>query len=103
MTSKTNLIIDNLISTHRSQIIEIAKKHGAFNVRVFGSVARGEATENSDVDFLVDYDLEMITPWFPSGLLLDLESLLNRKVDVATEDMLKERIRDRVLQEAIKL
>jgi hypothetical protein len=72
-------------------------------VRVFGSVARGEATQESDIDLLVDYDLEKITPWFPGGLLLDLEQLLNRKVDIATVDMLKERIRDRVLQEAVPL
>jgi hypothetical protein len=61
-------------------------------VRVFGSVARGEATEESDIDFLVDYDLGKITPWFLAGLLIDLEQLLNRKVDIATVDMLKERI-----------
>ena len=46
---------------------------------------------------------EKITPWFPGGLLLDLEQLLNRKVDIATVDMLKERIRDRILQEAVPL
>jgi len=83
--------------------ILIAQKHGAYNVRVFGSVARGEATEDSDIDFLVDYDLEKITPWFPGGLLIDLEQLLNRKVDIATVDMLKERSRDRILHEAVLL
>jgi uncharacterized protein len=92
-----------LLHDRRSQILAIAEAHGAYNVRVFGSVARGEATEDSDVDFLVDYDLEKITPWFPGGLLLDLEQLLNRKVDIATVDMLKERIRDRVLHEAVEL
>ncbi|MBD1868684.1 nucleotidyltransferase domain-containing protein [Cyanobacteria bacterium FACHB-471] len=85
------------------QILAIAEKHGAYNVRVFGSVARGEATENSDIDFLLDYDLEKITPWFPGGLLLDLEQLLNRKVDIATVDMLKERNCDRILREAVPL
>jgi uncharacterized protein len=103
MASKTQLGIKDLLSSHQSQIILIAEKHGASNVRIFGSVARGEANEDSDIDFLVDYDLEKITPWFPSGLLLDLEQLLNCKVDVATVDMLKDRIRDRVLQEAITL
>lgn len=103
MTSKTGLGIKELLHDRRSQILAIAEKHGAYNVRVFGSVARGEATEESDVDFLVDYDLEKITPWFPGGLLLDLEQLLNRKVDIATVDMLKERIRDRVLREAVAL
>jgi uncharacterized protein len=103
MTSKTGLGINDLLQERRSQILAIAQKHGAYNVRVFGSVARGEATQESDIDFLVDYDLEKITPWFPAGLLIDLEQLLNRKVDIATVDMLKERIRDRVLHEAVML
>jgi uncharacterized protein len=103
MASKIQLGIRDLLSAHQAQILSIAEKHGASNVRVFSSVARGEANEDSDIDFLVDYDLEKITPWFPSGLLLDLEQLLNRKVDVATVDMLKDRIRDRILFEAIAL
>ncbi len=103
MISKTGLGIKELLYDQRSQILAIAEKHGAYNVRVFGSVARGEATEDSDIDFLVDYNLSKITPWFPGGLLIDLERLLNRKVDIATVDMLKERIRDRVLHEAVSL
>jgi hypothetical protein len=103
MATNTGLGINELLHDRRSQILAIAEKHGAYNVRVFGSVARGEATEESDIDFLVDYDLEKITPWFPGGLLLDLEQLLNRKVDIAMVDMLKERIRDRVLREAVVL
>lgn len=103
MTSKTGLGIKDLLHDQRSQILAIAQKHGAYNVRVFGSVARGEATEDSDIDFLVDYDLEKITPWFPGGLLIDLEQLLNCKVDIATVDMLKERSRDRILHEAVML
>ncbi|GAB4292769.1 MAG: nucleotidyltransferase domain-containing protein [Oscillatoriaceae cyanobacterium] len=103
MTSKTGLGIKELLDDRRAQILAIAEKHGAYNVRVFGSVARGEAREDSDIDFLVDCDLAKITPWFPGGLLLDLEQLLDRKVDIATVDMLKERIRDRVLREAVAL
>ena len=103
MTSKTKLGIEDLLQEQRMQILAIAEKHGAYNVRVFGSVARGEATEESDIDFLVDYDLRKITPWFPAGLLIDLEQLLNRKVDIATVDMLKECIRDRVCREAVML
>jgi len=103
MTSRTGLGIKELLHDRRSHILAIAEKHGAYNVRVFGSVARGEATEDSDIDFLVDYDLQKITPWFPGGLLLDLEQLLNRKVDIATVDMLKEQSRDRVLDEAVML
>jgi predicted nucleotidyltransferase len=103
LMEKTGLGIQELLCCERSQILAIAQKHGAYNVRVFGSVARGEATPESDIDLLVDYDLEKITPWFPGGLLLDLEQLLNRKVDIVTVDMLKERIRERVLQEAVPL
>jgi len=84
----------------RAEILAIAQKHGAKNVRIFGSVARGEAGEDSDIDFLIDYDLDKISPWFPAGLLLDLEALLGFRVDVATVDMLKARIKEQVLQEA---
>ena len=73
------------------------------NIRIFGSVVRGEATEKSDLDLLVDYDSARRSSWFPMGLILELEALLERKVDVATVDMLKERIKDRVLKEAINL
>ncbi|MBD1825361.1 nucleotidyltransferase domain-containing protein [Cyanobacteria bacterium FACHB-DQ100] len=100
---QTGLGIAELLSEKRSQILEVAARHGAFDIRVFGSVARGEATATSDIDFLVNYDLERISPWFPGGLKLDLERLLQRKVDVATVDMLKERIRESVLSEAVRL
>jgi uncharacterized protein len=87
----------------RSQINEIAQKHGAYNVRVFGSVARGEATAESDVAFLIDYDLAKISGWFPAGLILDLEDLLKRKVDVIPAGSLHYFLKDRILQEAIQL
>jgi uncharacterized protein len=95
--------INELLGIKREEILEIADKHGAFNVRVFGSVARGEADEQSDIDFLVDYSLDKVSGWFPAGLVLELEALLGRKVDVATEKALKERIREEVLQQAISL
>jgi predicted nucleotidyltransferase len=101
-----NAPTEPLLSTlkeRREEILQLAAKHGAFNVRVFGSVARGEADAHSDIDFLVDYSLEQVTPWFPAGLILDLEALLARKIDVATEAALKARIRDRVLDEAVPL
>ena len=97
------MTLKELIQDKRAEILAIAAKHGAYNVRIFGSVARGEATEDSDIDFLIDYDCSKRSPWFPVGLILDLENLLQQKVDVATVEMLKERIRDRVLKEAIKL
>jgi uncharacterized protein len=103
MSQIDGLGIEDLLADQREQILAIADRHGAYNVRVFGSVARGEARIDSDVDFLIDYQLDKITPWFPAGLMLDLESLLQRKVDVATVDMLKERMKDRILQEAIIL
>ena len=76
------MTLKQLIQDKREDILKIATKHGAFNVRVFGSVARGEETENSDIDFLIDYDLAKTSPWFPGGLLVDLEDLLGCKVDV---------------------
>lgn len=95
--------LKHLLLEKKEQIIDIVAKHGAYNIRVFGSVARGEETENSDIDLLIDYDLEKITPWFPSGLMQDLQSFLGRKVDIVTVNGLKERIKAKVLEEAIKL
>ncbi|MEA5420160.1 nucleotidyltransferase family protein [Spirulina sp. CCNP1310] len=91
------------LQQQRTEILAIAQQHGAFNVRVFGSVARGEEQENSDIDFLIDYDLAKISSWFPVGLIQDLEKLLNRKVDVVTSKSLHYFIRDKILKEAIKL
>lgn len=95
--------IKTLLQEKREEILQIAAKHGAYNVRIFGSVAREEETENSDIDLLIDYDLEKITPWFPAGLVLDLQAFLKRKVDVVTESGLKDRIRERVLKDVIFL
>ena len=95
--------LQQLLQSRREDILAVALRHGAFNVRVFGSVARGEETQSSDIDLLVDYDLQKISPWFPVRLIRDLEDLLNRKVDVVTEKGLKARIRDRVLAEAKSL
>lgn len=91
--------IQELLQNKREAILQLASQHGAYNVRVFGSVAREEADEKSDIDLLVDLG-ENLSPWFPVRLIRDLEQLLDRKVDVVTEKGLKERIRERVLQEA---
>jgi predicted nucleotidyltransferase len=88
------------LQNKREQILDIAAKHGAYNVRVFGSVVRGEDTPDSDIDFLIDYDLEKITPWFPVGLIHDLQDFLGRDVDVVTAKSLHHYIKDRVLSEA---
>lgn len=93
----------DLLAEKRERILEIAERHGAFNIRVFGSVARGEETPDSDIDFLIDYDIERVSPWFPVRLVRDLEALLHYPVDVVAEDGLKARIRREVLEEAIRL
>jgi len=94
--------IEELLRAKREEILRIAAKHGAYNVRVFGSVARGEADPESDVDLLVDVGPEH-SSFFPGGLLADLEDLLGCQVDVLTEDALHWYIRDRVVKEAIPL
>lgn len=79
-----------------------ASKHGARNVRIFGSVARGEARPDSDVDLLVEVGPDR-TPFFPGGLIADLEELLGKKVQVVTPEGLHWYIRERVLEEAVAL
>ena len=83
--------INALLQQKREEILRIAAQHGAHNVRVFGSVARGEAGPESDIDFLVELEPGR-SLLDHAALLLDLERLLGRKVDVATERSLKERI-----------
>jgi uncharacterized protein len=91
-----------LLHEKREDILRIASRRGAYNVRVFGSVARGEADAKSDIDLLVD--LEPGRSLFDlGGLLMDLQNLLGHEVDVVTERGLRERIRERVLKEAIPL
>lgn len=94
--------IKELLQDKREEILRLAARHGALNLRVFGSVARGEARPESDVDFLVEVGPNR-TPFFPGGLVADLEDLLGRKVDVVTEKGLHWRIRERILKEALPL
>ena len=91
-----------MLREKREEIERIAAKHGARNLRVFGSVARGEAGGDSDVDILVDTGPET-SSWFPAGLVLDLEEVLGCRVEVVTEKGLNPNLRDRVLQEAVPL
>lgn len=91
--------IDDLLKSNKEEIKKIAKEHGVSKIYIFGSQARDEADENSDIDFLVDIG-SSISSWFPAGLIIDLENLLKIKVDVATVKGLKQRIRNKVLQEA---
>jgi predicted nucleotidyltransferase len=88
-----------LLRRKRDEILQIAARHGAYNVRVFGSAARGDAGPESDVDLLVN--LEPGRSLFDLGaLLMDLQDLLGCEVDVVTETGLRSRIHDRVLSEA---
>jgi uncharacterized protein len=91
-----------LLREKREEILRIAARRGACNVRVFGSVARGQNDSESDVDILVDMEpgrslLDL------GGLWSDLNDLLGMKVDVVTEKGLRKRIRERVLKEAVPL
>ena len=103
MSPPVGLGIDDLLKDKREEILRLAEKHGAFNVRVFGSVARGEAGPDSDIDLLVEWDLTRISSWGGVGLDIELRELLGRDVDVASEEDLHWYIRDRVLKEAMPL
>ncbi|MBF0502907.1 MAG: nucleotidyltransferase family protein [Candidatus Riflebacteria bacterium] len=91
-----------LLKMKRSEILITATKYGAKNVRIFGSVARGEERPESDVDFLVVFEKGR-SLLNHAGLIIALEELLGCKVDVVSEPGLRERIRSKVLQEAIAL
>lgn len=94
--------IYELLQIKREEILKIAAKYGAYNVRIFGSVARQEADAQSDVDFLVEME-EGRSLFDLGGFLMELQELLGRDVDVVTQKGLRQRIRERVLQEAISL
>ena len=94
--------LDDVVRAKRGEILQLAAQHGARNVRVFGSLARGQVTPDSDLDLLVEMEegrslLDLV------GLWQDLEDLLGRKVDVISEGGLSPYLRDRVLAEAIAL
>lgn len=96
------MILNELLKSKRQEILAIAARHGAHNVRIFGSVARGEAGSESDLDILVEMEpgrslMDHV------ALMQDLEDLLQRKVDVVSERALHWYIRDRVLAEATPL
>jgi uncharacterized protein len=93
---------DSFLQKYRAEILDLAMRHGAGNVRVFGSMARGEGREDSDLDLLVTLGagrslLDLV------GLKQDLEDLVHRPVDVVTERALSPYLRERVLSEAIPL
>ena len=90
------------IQSHREQILRLAHRHGVTGVRVFGSMARGDAGPQSDVDFLIEVGPEP-SAWFPGGFVVELQELLGRPVQVVTERGLDDLLRDRVLAEAVPL
>ena len=94
--------IRQLLQSKRSQILQIAARHGARKVRVFGSVARGTARRGSDIDFLVDME-EGRSLLDHAALIIDLERLLKRSVDVVSERGLRRLVRKEVLKDAVVL
>lgn len=94
------MTLERLLKEKRDEILRVAARHGARNVRVFGSVARGEADEQSDIDLLVEFEPDR-SLLDHAALWLELQDLLGCKVDVVSEGGVKARIRERVLREAL--
>lgn len=92
----------DLLKSRRDEIVSVAQRHGVTRVRVFGSMARGDAGPGSDLDLLVDVG-PITSPWFPGGLTAELESLLGLPVQIVTERGLDAQLRDRILKEAVPL
>ena len=90
------------IRNRRDEIIAIAQRYGASDIRIFGSVARGDAREQSDLDLIVRFESGR-SLLDHGGLVMDLRELLGRRVDVIDEEAMKPRFRDHVLKEAIPL
>ena len=96
------MILYREIVTQKKAILEIASSHGAYNIRIFGSVIRSEETPDSDLDLLVEFEpgrslIDHI------GMMYDLQDFLNRKVDIVTEKGLNNHIKNQVIQEAVPL
>jgi hypothetical protein len=94
--------IKEMIGDKREDVLRLAEKYGATNVRVFGSVAREEATPNSDIDFMVDFK-PGVTIFDMVGLWQDLTKLLGREVDLTTEKSLKRWVKPHALRDAVPL
>jgi predicted nucleotidyltransferase len=96
------MTLDELRAAKRETILAIARRHGVTSVRVFGSFARNEAREDSDLDLLVEAGPNT-SAFFPGGLLIDLEEALHRKVEVVEEQGLHHLLRGRIMEEAVPL
>lgn len=94
--------LEQLQTVYKNQILNLAAQYGAYNIRIFGSLARGEDTPQSDIDFLVCFEPQR-SLFDQGGLLMDLQDLLNCKVDVVDENAMRPRFQERVLKEAIPL
>jgi predicted nucleotidyltransferase len=97
-----DLTVGETIRETREEIVRIAARHGATQVRSIGSVARGDARPDSDVDLLVTWS-EGTSLLDQAALVLELESLLGRKVDIASDGWVKPSIRESVYRDAIAL
>jgi predicted nucleotidyltransferase len=91
--------IEQILKERRGDILKIASKHGAENIRIFGSTLRGDRRPESDLDLLVDVK-PVHSSWFPASFMVELESFLGLKVDIVTPDSIHWYIRDRILKEA---
>jgi len=90
------------LNEKREAILAIARKYGAHDVRIFGSVARGDATADSDLDLLVRFEPDR-SLFDHGGLIMDLQDLLGVKVDVISEGGLRDRFRQHVMKEVVPL
>jgi predicted nucleotidyltransferase len=96
------MAIDKILIEKREDSLRIAAKHGVSRIRVFGSAARGESRSESDLDLLVEVT-GPTTPWFPGGLVAELEEFLGRRVDIVEPDGIRESLRREILQDAVPL
>lgn len=96
------MTLEQLIKEKSADIRKIAAQHSARNIRIFGSVVRGESSSESDVDLLVDAGPDT-SSWFPAGLILDLEKILGCRVEIVTEKGLNPHLRKHILREAVPL
>jgi len=96
------MVTKDTLRQKREDIRRIAAKHGVSSIKVFGSVARGQAKPDSDLDLLIDVG-PTTSAWFPAGLILDLENLLGCRVEVVTEKGLNPQLREQVLSEAMPI
>jgi predicted nucleotidyltransferase len=96
------MVTREFIHDKRHAILEIARRYGAADIRVFGSVARGNATDASDLDLIVRFEPSR-SLLDHGGLVMDLRELLGVRVDVIDEEAMRPRFRQHVMQEAIPL